>query len=80
MAAYDYWDGYTAAQIELMAIDQPITVYPKTKKDNGLNGGHSAAEMRRINEQWEKKYGKPGKVSEKIKLSDFLARNKKDNG
>lgn len=61
-----------------MAIDQPITVYPKDKKvdPNDPSGGHTAAEMKRINEEWEKKYGKAGKFSEKVKLSDFLAHAK----
>lgn len=53
-----------------MAIDQPITVYPKDKK--GKNGGHTAAEMRRIAEQWEKKHGKAGRKSEKIDLAEYL--------
>lgn len=69
--AYDYWHGYTAAQIELMALDQPVTVYPKDKKDR-KNGGHTAAEMKKIAEEWEKKYGKAGRVSEKVSLSEFL--------
>lgn len=64
-----------------MAIDQPITVYPKDKKKDpsSPNGGHTAAEMKRIAEEWEKKHGKPGKVTEKIKLSDFLAGGKKQD-
>lgn len=73
--AYDYWHGYTSAQIELMAIDQPLTVYPKDKKDSP-NGGHTRAEMQKIAEDWKKKYGEPGRVSEKIKLSDFMAGGK----
>lgn len=67
--AYDYWHGYTAAQIELMLIDQPITVYPKDKKDQ-KNGGHTAAEMKKIADDWKKKYGEPGRV--KVKLSELL--------
>lgn len=62
-----------------MAIDQPVTVYPKHKDTNGINGGHTAAEMKRINEEWQKKYGKPGRTTEKIKLSDFLSHGKKQD-
>lgn len=59
-----------------MAIDQPITVYPKDKKDV-KNGGHTAAEMKKIAEDWKKRYGEPGRVKEKISLSGFLKGGKK---
>ena len=62
-----------------MMIDQPITVYPKNKKDS-KNGGHTAAEMKRIAEEWEKKHGRAGRVTEKIDLSEFVSGKKnKDN-
>lgn len=54
-----------------MAIDQPVTVYPKDKKAS-KNGGHTASEMRRIAEQWEQKHGKAGRTSEKIDLAGYL--------
>lgn len=60
-----------------MAIDQPIVVYPKDKKDL-KNGGHTAAEMKKIAEEWEKKHGKPGRVKEKVNLQEFLAGTKKE--
>lgn len=60
-----------------MAIDQPITVYPKDKKGRTEGKKHTAAELRKINEEWEKKYGKPGKIAEGVSLSDFLASHKK---
>ena len=56
-------------------IDQPITVYPKDKK-NSINGGHTREEMRKIAEEWEKKHGKAGKVSNKVNLSEFLTGGK----
>lgn len=56
-------------------IDQPITVYPKDKK-NSVNGGHTREEMRKISEEWEKKHGKAGKVSDKVNLSEFLTGGK----
>lgn len=57
-----------------MTIDQPITVYPKDKKTD-KNGGHTAAEMKKIAEDWEKKHGKAGRVTEKVNLSEFLSNN-----
>ena len=67
--AYDYWWGYTAAQIELMIADAPIVVYkkddkPKTKKD-----------MEEIRKAWEEKRQGRTMVGKEMKLSDFL--NKK---
>lgn len=61
-----------------MTIDQPVTVYKKDRKDM-KNGGHTASEMQKIASDWEKKYGKPGKASKKISLSEFMAGNRKDN-
>ncbi|MDY4625757.1 MAG: hypothetical protein SO442_04040 [Prevotella sp.] len=58
-----------------MAIDQPLTSYKKDRK-NMKNGGHTAAEARRITEAWEAKYGKIGNKTEKISLSEFLNREK----
>ncbi len=70
--AYDYWYGYTKAQIELMSIDQPITVYKKEK--GGASGTkHTRAEMQKIAADWEKKHGKAGKVEGKVDLNEFIA-------
>ena len=55
-----------------MTADQPITVYPKDKSKS-INGGHTREEMRKIAEEWERKHGKAGKVSDKVNLSEFLA-------
>jgi hypothetical protein len=56
-----------------MAVDQPITVYPKSH--DSKNGGHSASEMKNIAEEWAKKYGSAGRISEKVNLSDYLRHN-----
>lgn len=61
-----------------MMIDQPITVYKKDRSKM-KNGGHTAAEAKRIREAWEAKYGKGGKMSKKIKLSEFLSHGKKED-
>lgn len=59
-----------------MALDQPLTVYPKDRKDL-KNGGHTRAEMRKVAEEWEKKHGKAGRLTEKVSLSDLGFREKK---
>lgn len=55
-----------------MAIDQPVTVFPKSKEKAGEKK-HTRAEMRRVAEEWERKYGKAGAPTEKISLSDFMS-------
>jgi hypothetical protein len=61
-----------------LAIDQPITVFPKDDKKS-KNGGHTRAEMQKINEEWEKKHGKAGRISEKVNLSEYLAGGQQGN-
>ena len=70
MRAYDYWDGYTSAQIELMMIDQPITVYPR---DKDKPRKHTREEIERIREAWEKKHGESGRMGEHVSLGEFLS-------
>lgn len=36
---WDYYWGMTAAQVELLTIDQPIVVYKKEKKDSPWKDG-----------------------------------------
>lgn len=62
-----------------MAIDQPITVFPKDEKKSE-NGGHTRAEMQKIAEDWERKHGKAGRVSEKVSLSEFLSGSEAQQG
>lgn len=54
-----------------MAVDQPLTVYPKDKSKM-KNSGHTADEMKRIAQEWERKHGSAGRSSEKINMSEFL--------
>ena len=68
--AYDYWWGYSAAQIELMAVDQPLIVHPR---DKNKPKPHSKKEMERIAEEWAKrKENEESLVGKKINLNDFL--------
>lgn len=65
MKAYDYWWGYTAAQIELMAVDQPLVVYKKDKKKV------TKKDMDKVYEEWENRKHK-FKPGETINLNDYL--------
>lgn len=55
--AWNYWWGYTSAQIELLASDCPIVVYPDEK-----GGKPSTSSIREAEEKWKSKYGDGKKV------------------
>lgn len=63
---YNYWWGYTSAQIDLMLIDQPFVSYKK--KD----AKHSKKEMDELREAWEKKRAGRSYAGKKVSLNDFL--------
>lgn len=65
--AWDFWWGYTAAQIELMAIDVPLVVYGKKKKFSTPD----KEDIENASKLWMEKYG--DKQGEKIDLRDILA-------
>ena len=74
---WGFYDGYTAAQIELLAIDCPITTYAKNKKGNGKNepARADADDVRRSADAWRNKYkGKDAKVE--LDLSEFTITKK----
>lgn len=72
IAAYDYWWGYSSAQIDLMVADQPLVVYPKTKKESGPKK-HTLKEMDDLYDRWmEKKKNEGSLVGKKISLADYL--------
>lgn len=50
---YDYWWGYTMAQIELMAVDVPMVVYGKDKKFSTP----SKEALEESAKRWQDKYG-----------------------
>ena len=65
--AYDYWWGYTAAQIELMVTDVPIVRY----KGDGAKK-HGRKEMDALADAWAaRRKGKTLK-GEKVSLSEWL--------
>lgn len=75
--AYDYWWGYTKAQIELMIADQPFVSYKKDKEKKPTR-----KDMDDLAARWaESKKSEGGKVKdpladfkggERTKLKDFF--------
>lgn len=64
--AYDYWYGYTIAQIELMTADQPLVVYNSKEKK------HTEAQMNDLADRWAEMKKKDGGKKETVSLSDYL--------
>ena len=64
---WEYMCGMTCAQIELMSIDKPLTLYGNKSK------GPTAEELLEAQREWEEKYGgkKDLKVDAKSVLSNF---------
>lgn len=65
--AYDYRWGYTKAQIELLAADQPLVLY---KKDKAKSVTKSEADD--LADKWAQKH-KKRESGEKILLSDIFS-------
>lgn len=77
MRAYDYWWGYSSAQIDLMAVDQPLVVYPK---DKDRAAKHSKKKMDDVYERWvAKKHKENSVVGEQISLTDYFKNTVKPN-
>lgn len=76
IGAFDYWWGYTAAEIDLMLMDQPVIEY--TNKDNN-NGKKSMIatkkeeeEMKDLVEQWKKDRNGKSYAGKTFSLHDFM--------
>lgn len=55
-----------------MVADQPLVVYPKTKKEFGPNN-HTKKEMDDLYDRWmEKKKNEGSLIGKKISLADYL--------
>lgn len=80
---WGYYDAYTAAQIELMACDCPVTVYGKGSSGSKGNKNNKGENFKRADaldvmeraERWERKYGKDG-AGITLDLSGFKLGNK----
>lgn len=63
---YDYWWGYTAAQIELMCADVPVVNYGEKKKFGKVSNERYNEVLQNWNDE------KQGKKNSNIKLTDIL--------
>ena len=69
IAAYDYWWGYSSAQIDLMTIDQPLVVYPK---DESKPVERSKKNMDDMYERWAAKKNGSTLAGKMISLVYYL--------
>lgn len=77
---YEYYWGHTAAQIELIDIDQPITVYKMRDQNEGLKPGDKGwkPNKKKLNaavERWQKR--KAEREKRGFKLDKFLQTGEK---
>ena len=75
--AFDYWYGYSACQIELMVMDQPVIDYgSKGKKKGSMMASRSEVEsLDELTEAWKNKRQGRSFVGQKVKLDEFLKEN-----
>lgn len=71
---WGYYDAYTAAQIELLAVDCPITVYDHGKGKDGKGGKSelpdvSAKDIMEAGNRWKEKYKEGAGVT--LDLSEY---------
>lgn len=69
---YEYFWGYTIAQIELLTADCPLIVYPNKKKEETGNKKSkiSKYEVAKAAQEWQKKYGQ-GNTHVELDLSAY---------
>ncbi len=77
---YEYYWGHTAAQIELIDIDQPLTVYAKHDSKSGLKPGDKgwkpdAKKLEESVRKWKKR--KAEREKRGFRLDRFLATGEK---
>ena len=77
---YEYYWGHTAAQIQLIDIDQPITLYKKSDPNEGLKPGDkgwkpNAKKLKKTVEDWKKR--KAEREKRGFKLDTFLRTGEK---
>lgn len=71
IAAFDYWWGYTAAEIDLMVIDQPVISYKSEKKGMG-NSAKDVKEMDDLADAWMKHNKGASATGKTISLNEFM--------
>lgn len=77
---YEYYWGHTAAQIDLIDIDQPLTVYAKHENKSGLKPGDKGykPDKKKLEDavrKWEKR--KAEREKRGFKLDHFLQTGEK---
>ena len=74
IAAFDYWWGYTAAQIELMVADQPVISYKNDRKsERSMFGSREEVdEMDALADAWKAMNG-DGVAGQTVNLSEFVS-------
>ena len=71
--AFDYWWGYTAAQVELIVMDQPVISYKRDKKKSSMMASREEVdELEKLNEEWKKHRNGRSFVGQKVNLSEFV--------
>ena len=71
--AFDYRFGYTAAQIELMVMDQPTITYDHKDKKRGsmMATKREVEEMDELTRAWKARHGE-SRVGKEFSLEGFL--------
>ena len=77
---YEYKWGHTAAQMDLIFIDQPLTLYKRRNPNEGLKPGdkgykYSRKKMEETVERWKKR--KAEREKRGFKLDKFLQTGEK---
>ena len=77
---YEYYWGHTAAQIQLIDIDQPIIVYKRQDQNSGLKPGDKGyrPDKKKLDaavERWQKR--KAEREKRGFKLDQFLKTGEK---
>ena len=71
--AFDYWYGYSACQIDLMVMDQPVIDYSGGKKKGSMMATRAEVDaLDELTEAWEKKRQGKRFVGQTVDLNDFL--------
>lgn len=77
---YDYYWGLTAAQVELLSVDQPLVVWKKDKakekpwKDGKVTEGYAERQYRK----WLEKKAQREKQGKKLDFMKYLQDSVKD--
>lgn len=76
IGAFDYWWGYTKAEIELMLIDQPTVDYNygkgKNSKRSMIATKQEEDEMKDLVEAWKKDRNGQTYAGKTFSLNDFM--------